>query len=382
MKWLYIKNGNVAVQLNRLGSHPIDPPEGGPDAFLGDFLSKDDSPKLMMSWDIVNDDVTKGNVRAITYRVSGSRFRIIGNALLRVLASIKVVYEVLLYRPDRIICGRVGAMLWLSYVLSLLINRPFIHSRHNSLDDYGSIPFWLDKFCIKRAAGVICHGPFLADQSISLGVDSERVFDFDVGYKSFASTLETTNNEHFLNLGNSKLLIYVGRMAANKGVYDLLDVVKRLNDNGIDIAVIYIGEGAEVQAISDLAREYHLSDKVIVKGRVNHEQLSAYICQSYMMITPTRSEFPEGRCMSAMEGLACGVPVLAPNNGPFPYLVKDGVNGMLYQVDNVENMMSKIMSVLSDEEKYALLLKGASQSKKELERPELTFYEAVQKAFN
>ena len=53
--------------------------------------------------------------------------------------------------------------------------------------------------------------------------------------------------------------------------------------------------------------------------------------------------------MSVMEGLVMGLPVIAPNFGPFPYLVKDRVNGLLYVPDSVEQLGRTIDLLLDDD---------------------------------
>lgn len=215
MRWLYIKNGNVAAQLLRVGANPEHPAEGGPDAFIGDFLSKDASPKLMISLDVVDDCVTDADVRAITYKVGGSKLSALAKVTLRCVACIKTAKQIITFKPDRIICGRVGILLWLTYILSLILRIPYIHSRHNSLEAQGDsiisrISLWLDGFCIRHSKGVICHGPFLADQVIDLGVDRDRVFDFDVGYKTFTDNLNPDDSQKPA-IDDTIMLVYVGR---------------------------------------------------------------------------------------------------------------------------------------------------------------------------
>ena len=76
-----------------------------------------------------------------------------------------------------------------------------------------------------------------------------------------------------------------------------------------------------------------------------HENLADLICESTVVVTPTQSQFPEGRCMATMEGLVMGIPVIAPDFGPFPYLVKHNVNGLLYKPDSVNDLQNKLFKI-------------------------------------
>ncbi|MGA7802533.1 MAG: glycosyltransferase, partial [Gammaproteobacteria bacterium] len=99
-----------------------------------------------------------------------------------------------------------------------------------------------------------------------------------------------------------------------------------------------------------------------------------------VVVTPTKRAFPEGRCMAAMEALAVGVPVVAPNYGPFPYLVTDNENGRLYEPDSVSSLRQALEQTLTDKNVYENLAEGARQTSVRLVRPAVRFSEAFQSA--
>jgi glycosyltransferase involved in cell wall biosynthesis len=76
-----------------------------------------------------------------------------------------------------------------------------------------------------------------------------------------------------------------------------------------------------------------------------------------------------------------GVPVVAPNSGPFPFLIKQGINGLLYETDSVEALKRAILSVLDNDELYTRLRGGAMESGRNLLGPAITFSQAVKRAF-
>src|SRR5207245_2045471 len=85
-----------------------------------------------------------------------------------------------------------------------------------------------------------------------------------------------------------------------------------------------------------------------------------------VVVTPTQTVFAEGRCMSAVEALYCGTPVIAPDFGPFPFLVKHGQNGLLYQPDSIPDLRAKLEQLWSDNEGYQKMAAGARQTADEL----------------
>jgi glycosyltransferase involved in cell wall biosynthesis len=85
--------------------------------------------------------------------------------------------------------------------------------------------------------------------------------------------------------------------------------------------------------------------------------------------------------MAAMEGLVMGLPVVAPNYGPFPYLVENLVNGILYEPDSVESLKDSILMCLENKDVYAEIRIGAAQSGRKFLDAPTRFAEAIQMAF-
>jgi glycosyltransferase involved in cell wall biosynthesis len=59
--------------------------------------------------------------------------------------------------------------------------------------------------------------------------------------------------------------------------------------------------------------------------------------------------------LSALEAMACGVPVVASNVGGLPEVVVDGVTGFLHPPSDVERMADSAIQILSDPALHARL---------------------------
>lgn len=126
--------------------------------------------------------------------------------------------------------------------------------------------------------------------------------------------------------------LFIGRVSFEKGIIDILDAVKLLNDEGVNIDVDIYGHYAnqEVESISkQKIKEYDLKDQVcihsFISGTVKYEKLSA----ADVFLFPTYHD--EGCPNSVIEALASGLFVISTPIGAIDEIVKDGVNGLIIE---------------------------------------------------
>ena len=67
----------------------------------------------------------------------------------------------------------------------------------------------------------------------------------------------------------------------------------------------------------------------------------------------------ESFCLAALEAMACGVPVVASRVGGLPEVVSDGETGLLFDLDQPDQAVQSVLSLLSDSERYQQMSKSA-----------------------
>lgn len=385
IRYAYVKNGDVVEQLDRIGDITKIVHSSGPDAFLNDFIRFiDDIPLLLIGRGGSYRTSIHQNLHAISLS-DGSSF--LGKIFVRPMLMLRTWNMLTKFKPTRIICGRDGDGLWICSLYSKIFRIPMIHSRHNRIFDetgttHGKPSHFIDNWCIRHATASVCHGPYLADQLSAIGVEKEKIVEFDVAFSDMLK--HELRKEHKLpdNLENRNIILYTGRMEIPKGIFDLVDACEDLLRSDEKLLLVFAGNGSQIDNLRDTVRNKALDQSIEVMGRVPHMELVNILNCSKLMVTPTRNGFPEGRCMSAMEALIMGVPVVAPDFGPFPYLVKDGYNGILFKPNSVVDLKNSIAKIVRDSLFDAALRKGAKETGTKLIDPPLKFAQAVDIAFN
>lgn len=130
-----------------------------------------------------------------------------------------------------------------------------------------------------------------------------------------------------LDIGaDKKVFIFTGRITAWKNPLLLLEAFRayqRKNDgNGY---LIYAGDGDGVSALQARIEENRLGAAVRLTGRLDRQQIRAYLQASDVFVMPSKGE---GVSVSALEGMAAGLPVVAFDVEGMSGLVS-GQNGIL-----------------------------------------------------
>lgn len=143
------------------------------------------------------------------------------------------------------------------------------------------------------------------------------------------------------DLRGKNLVCFAGKLAHFKGVDVLLDAEKKMEDEGADTFTIIVGDGEERESLQKQAEELGLKSVRFI-GNVNMNALRKLYNIADVSVVPSRRE-PFG--LVALEAMACGVPVVASDQGGLPDFVNDDV-GALAEPEDPEDLADKILIVL------------------------------------
>ena len=137
---------------------------------------------------------------------------------------------------------------------------------------------------------------------------------------------------------NRQLLLTVSRLAAEKNVGFLADVVKKLP--GACLAIV--GDGPDRAA---LERRFEGTDTQFI-GYLKGEQLAAAYASADAFVYASETETMGNVILEAM---ACGSATIAPNAGGIPNLMSNGVTGYLYEPRDLQGAVETTAMLLADE---------------------------------
>jgi glycosyltransferase involved in cell wall biosynthesis len=149
-------------------------------------------------------------------------------------------------------------------------------------------------------------------------------------------------------------VIFTGTLVRKKGVYALMQAWNLVHKQ-IPKAELYVyGKGKTVYLENELDSGSRSS--VNFMGHVSKETLVEALVNSSLAVFPSYSETFG---MGVVEAMAYGCPVIYTKRSCGPEIVKDGVEGLLVDPDNVKELAEAICYLLNNAEIRDSLAKGA-----------------------
>lgn len=387
-RFAYCKNSDVVAELQQFGPKLTEIPEGGGFHYVATFLQWiDGQPALLISYQPTSGKAALGNVEAQVL-TRGQPFGMPSLLpLSELIVFVKTFFKLLAYRPNKIFCAASGGPLWACYVISRLYSAKFVCTRHSSVEpdlSYATGGFWsgINKKVLKKAAAVMCHGPFLQDELLRIGVSKERLIQFNLSYKYLlALPRDHQDVRDFTEQGRYRTVLCVGRVRKDKGVFDLLNAMAPLLQQEPGLRLIFAGSGPAFPALQDAVADSASKDQVFLMGHVEHHLLPTLIQQCAFVVAPTHPSSTEARPKTVIEAMVIGRPVIAPSFGPFPYLIKDRSNGLLFKPGSAESLRSQVAALLQDQSLYKTVLHGAQSSSDTFLSSSCGYRQALERAF-
>lgn len=140
-------------------------------------------------------------------------------------------------------------------------------------------------------------------------------------------------------------IIYVGRLAHEKGIGYLIRAVAGLKKSNLDAHLKICGDGPEKQALASLCEDLDLVDEVKFMGFLNAESLKQAYVDSDIFVIPSLSE---GMPKVLIEAMAKALPVISTDVGGVSAIIDDGENGLLVSPKSPEEITQAVLRIVND----------------------------------
>jgi len=187
--------------------------------------------------------------------------------------------------------------------------------------------------------------------SESLKQDTLEFFDVKKEIKVIPNFIDftrfkKTDKDHFkkaLSPNGEKIITHISNFRKVKRVDDAVRVFAKINEQ-IPSKLLLIGDGPERQNLESLCRELHLCDNILFLGK--QDVIEELLAISDLFLMPSGSE---SFGLSALEAMACEVPVISSNAGGLSEVNIHGKTGFMSNIGDIDDMAKNALHILNDE---------------------------------
>lgn len=163
-------------------------------------------------------------------------------------------------------------------------------------------------------------------------------------------------NDKFKKKENNILnILFLGRLGERKGTYDLIKSTKLLKDNDININLILAGDG-NIEECKRLINENGLNDRVEITGWIEKSEKEKYLKNADIVVLPS---YYESFGLSLIEAMSYKIPVIGTWGGEVKEVIRNGIDGILINPGNIEEISEKIEILVNNKElRYKFSING------------------------
>lgn len=235
---------------------------------------------------------------------------------------------------------------------------------------------WLRGWSLKRLDYLVLLSKEVGEWYISnKNIDEKKLIISPIVYNPQKFISEKSNllniAENYIqkyNFKNRKVLLFVGRIAKEKGLGYLLNIMPSLILKDKSLLLVLIGDGPETNNVMDLINDKRLNSHVLMPGRFEKSELYAWYLCANIFILPSIYE-PFGAVVN--ESLLFGTAVICSKYAGAASLIIEYENGII--VDPTEEI-TFVDAVIDFLQRKKSLINNSPASKQNLMPYDFDYY--------
>lgn len=202
---------------------------------------------------------------------------------------------------------------------------------------------------VDRIIGVSHHEMELLSQIIKFDTEKIRYIPNGIDFSRFEPIPKA---DKFMKKFKPKgqIILYVGRLASNKGLEVLVKAAPEVLRENIDTTFVFVGEDEGMKNIlKQQAKKLGIADKLLFTGHIKDEELflsSFAACDVFVL----PSEY-EAFGIVLLEAMACKKPVIGTRVGGVPEAIGSEGAGIIVEYNDSDALSEAINQLLNDSKK-------------------------------
>ncbi|MBQ7573818.1 MAG: glycosyltransferase family 4 protein [Clostridia bacterium] len=209
------------------------------------------------------------------------------------------------------------------------------------------------------ADGIIAVAEAAKDNLTDTGINPKKIRVILNGVDGLKEVSESEKDDIRKRFGiiDEKVVSIVARLEDIKGHKYFIEAADTVLKKGVNAKFFIAGTGSYEGELKKFVKALKRDKDIIFTGFIKDVDK----LMSITNVQVNASYGTEATSLALLEGMSIGIPAVVSDFGGNPGVIKDGVNGFIFPQKNAKALSEKLLKVLSDDDVYQTLSRGARE---------------------
>jgi glycosyltransferase involved in cell wall biosynthesis len=235
---------------------------------------------------------------------------------------------------------------WLLLIISKFSSKKIYSWGHGIKGNKSKFQTFLDKLFYSLCDKTLLYGNFSKNKMIFKGIKENKL---EIIYNSLDYSSQLNFREKHFNTSiyldyfknDFPVIIYIGRIQKNKNLEMLVEVAEKFIINGKKINLVFVGKDLGDNMLKENVKNRKIEKNTWFVGPCYDEsKISELLSNAKICVSPG----PIG--LTAIHVASYGLPIITNNDFknqmPEFEIIKDGINGSFFELNNIDSLFEKI----------------------------------------
>ncbi|MBN1638050.1 MAG: glycosyltransferase [Ignavibacteriales bacterium] len=213
---------------------------------------------------------------------------------------------------------------------------------------------YIEKCVIQNAKMTICVSNDAKNYFIDKGIPEYKIAVITNGADTnkFGPFIDDDLIRQKYRITNRICIGFIGSFHFWHGVENLFKIIKSIVNSNPGAVFMMVGDGGPLkQTFETYVREENLENNVIFTGYIPYKEIPLYLAAMDVVLAPyPKLNFFYYSPIKIFEYMAAGKTVITSRIGQTAEIIQDGVNGLLSEPGNIEEMIKKLSDIIKSPE--------------------------------
>ena len=216
----------------------------------------------------------------------------------------------------------------------------------------------VSKFSLMICNIIFVDGYDIKESLMATGISGEKIVVIHNGV-DLNKFSERSIKDVSLHPKDKIVIMFFGRLSQENGPMEFLRIINNFSKTYDNFLGVVLSVGPLRRKMGEYVKRTGLNEKVSFLGFVPDDELPSYLAAADIMVFPLQKI--GGVSQVVTETMAMGKPVITTNVGAVAKIIEHGVNGFIYEKDDIEGMSDMLKRLHTDKELSDRIGGNASQ---------------------